>query len=44
MEPATKPEEAVEKRKNISGNKMLLIIISSWFLFYMYSSLNGSGG
>lgn len=33
-----------KSKQNLNGNKTLLIIISCWFLFYIFISLNGGGG
>jgi len=42
----SKPEQKGIKhsRKGITGNKTFLIVVSCWFLFYIFISLNGSGG
>jgi len=42
MEP--NPKENIENKKSLSGNKTFLIIISCWFVFYMFISLTGGGG
>jgi hypothetical protein len=36
--------ETEQNKKKPTGNKTILILISCWFLFYIFISLNGGGG